>query len=107
MFIPFETGAKLPKKLPCLICLISMLLFGGFFLEKLKGGSEKVELLSYLCLVSKKRVKNSDFLSAALHCEIGLLKLQILFCKNLRTTWLHQILGSFRRVQLVPFSFLS
>ena len=30
-----------------------------------------------------------------------------MFCKNLRTTWLHQILGSFRRVQLVPLSFLS
>ena len=47
------------------------------------------------------------FLSAALHGEIGLLKLQILFCKNLHSTWLHQILISFRRVQLVLFPFLS
>ena len=80
-----------------------------FFIPKTKGGVwEGRNFLHFLSLViCKKKLENSVFLSAALHGEIGLLKLQILFCKNLRTTWLHQILGSFRRVQLVPFSFLS
>ena len=43
-FISFVNGAKLPKDLPCLKISICLRIFGGFFLEKQKGGSEKVEI---------------------------------------------------------------
>ena len=55
----------------------------------------------------RKKAQNSDAERGRLHGEMDVLKFQILFCKYLCTTWLLQILVSFRRVQLVPFSLLS
>ena len=56
---------------------------------------------------AKKNALSSDFNGGPLHGEIGLLKYQILFCKYLCTSCLHQILVSFRSVQLVPLCCLT
>ena len=76
--------------------------------EKVEGGhSEGWFLACWKYRPPWKKAWKSDVYWGPFHGEIGILKSQILFSKNLCPTCLLQILGSFRRVQLVPFSFLN
>ena len=77
--------------------------------KRLKGASVKADFWhgEYIEYADIKKAQNSDFHWGPLHGEIGLLKKQTLFYKYLCTSYLCQILVSFRRVQLIPFSFLS